>query len=124
MKALLFPEKPVFRRSFRFFFWQSSPTLDLLLRIPDHIVEDRLLPSSEASFTLALMIAGLAPIPRNPDFSLWTTIYSRRLLVTDNLWQAVVMASSTVFSVISIYSRDISYPFFLEVRGSASLKLL
>ena len=60
--------------------------------------------SSSVSFFLARMIAGFAPIPRNPALPFSTTSYSNLSLVVSSSISAFVTASSTVLAVTVIIS--------------------
>ena len=55
-----------------------------------------------SDFFLALITAGLAPIPKNPLLPFDTTSYSTLSLVVSSLTKALVSASSTVFPLTSI----------------------
>ena len=64
-------------------------------------------------FLRTLITASFLPMPRKPLFPFSTISYSILSLVVPSFTSASVIASSTVFAEISIYSIPNPYPFLL-----------
>ena len=80
--------------------------------------------SSTEFLTLALITAGLDLSPRKPVEPSSTTSYSNLSLVTERLWHASVMASSTVLAENSLKSIIMSpYLLFLSLYCLTMLAL-